>query len=348
MCDTQLLEKVLFIGPDLNGKGGISSVLHMYYQCFPEFHYIPSNSRKGTMAGAVQLGKLMLRLPFERLRGRRILHLHGCMGKSWTRKTLIMRWGKLFGFKTIFHCHGGTAKEFFKEYGIERARKILDKYDAVIGLSKGWADYFAETFGIRDKTFYVNNIVLPGQQPLNLKYDGTERFLFLGEICDSKGLFDILHAMAQSDLKNMSLHVGGNGEVERFKREVAKLGLTDRVFFHGWVTGEKKEMLLRHSNVMILPSYNEGMPITILEAMAWGKGIIASPVGGIPELIENNENGFLVNPGNTEEIAAAMNKYIADSKLFRIHGIKSLQKIQEFYPGQVLESLCNIYSRILE
>lgn len=341
-----IFDKVIVIGPDLNGMGGMSRVIKSYSEYFPDFHYIPSNSRFGSALGAVNLLALMARLPIERLLGRRLLHIHGAMGKSWFRKNMIMRWGKLLGFKTIFHCHAATAKDVFARMGIGRARKVLDRYDCVIALSEYWREYFTQTFDLGHKTFKVNNIVARAEASGERK-EGPVRFLFLGELGHRKGIFDILKGIADAGLTGFHLTVGGNGETERFCSEVERLGLSDRVEFVGWVTGDRKDELLRECDVLMLPSFNEGLPISILEAMANGKAVITTPVGGIPEVIENDVNGLMVSPGDSAAIGAAMQRYIADPALARRHGEASAERVSDFYPEAVRDRLAEIYSEML-
>ncbi len=342
-----VFDRVLYIGPDIKDKGGISSVLKSYSEHFPDFHFIASNSRYGFLPGAVNWLTLMVRLPFERMSGRKLLHLHGAMGKSWIRKNIIFRWGKMLGFKAVFHCHAHSAKESFARMGIEKARKALDRYDSIIALSEYWRDYFTQTFGLGHKTYKVNNIVARGPEP-GKRADGPVRFLFLGELGHRKGIFDILKGIAELGLTGFHLTVGGNGETERFCSEVKRLGLDDRVEFVGWVTGARKDELLRDCDVLMLPSFNEGLPISILEAMANGKAVITTPVGGIPEVIENEVNGLMVNPGDSAAIGTAMQRYIAEPDLARRHGEASVERVSEFYPEAVRDRLAEIYAELLE
>lgn len=344
-----LFDKVLFIGPDIKDKGGISSVLASYADTMPVFHHIASNSRYGTIPGAFNLMVLLLRLPVERLRGRRLLHIHGAVGKSWIRKTIIMRWGRMLGFKTLFHCHAGAADRWFKKIGIDKARSVLDRYDGIITLSETWRQYFVKTFHFDNKIFTVNNIVMPTNVDAKSRNtDGRVNLLFLGLICDSKGIFDLLQALHRGvGAGDYHLTVGGNGEVERFKDEVSRLGLGQNVEYVGWVTGEMKENLLRQCDVLILPSYVEGLPISILEAMARRRAVISTTVGGIPEIITDKVNGFLVTPGDTDAIAKAIDRYIADPDLAATHGQASAKRIEPYYPNAVVKSLAEIYRQFL-
>ena len=96
----------------------------------------------------------------------------------------------------------------------------------------------------------------------------------------------------------------------------------------------------------ILPSFNEGLPISILEAMSYGHPVISTPVGGIPEVVDGN--GILVTPGNADEIWAAMSRYIDNPSAIGQEGNISLINVRPYLPDSVMEQLRQIYLDILE
>ena len=129
--------------------------------------------------------------------------------------------------------------------------------------------------------------------------------LFLGLLGKNKGIYDLLECIRDHKVEfqgKLKLYIGGNGEIEHVKQLIKEYGIADIVIFEGWVSGDKKIELLNKSDAYILPSYKEGLPISILEAMSYGMPIISTPVGGIPEIVSNGENGYLVEPGNKEDI----------------------------------------------
>ena len=116
--------------------------------------------------------------------------------------------------------------------------------------------------------------------------------------------------------------------------------------FEGWVSGEKKIELLNWADVYILPSFNEGLPISILEAMSYKKPIISTPVGGIPEVVDKT-NGILVTPGNDEEIFSAMKHYVDYKADITKHGEESYKKAETYLPDYVLNHLKRIYESLI-
>ncbi len=133
---------------------------------------------------------------------------------------------------------------------------------------------------------------------------------------------------------------------EQLRNAIAKGGLSDIVKFEGWVSGEKKIELLNWADVYILPSFNEGLPISILEAMSYKKPIISTPVGGIPEVVDKT-NGILVTPGNDEEIFSAMKHYVDYKADITKHGEESYKKAETYLPDYVLKHLKKIYESLL-
>lgn len=344
-----VFDKVLFIGPDINAKGGIASVLASYKKNFAPFHYLPTNSDKGKIPGYLNTVLCLVRMPFRRLAGRKILHVHYASGKSWYRKQIIMAWGRFLGYKIVAHCHSGEFKEFSKKTGYGKIGKALDKAVANIVLSKSWKDFFTNNLKAGN-IWIINNII---SRPPEIKEHIAKSqvtFLFLGEIWERKGVFDILEAVKKLKTQgyNFKVILGGKGEVEKLRSEISRLGIDDYIEFRGWMNAEQKNNAFNESDVLLLPSYAEGLPISILEAMSYGRGVLSTPVGGIPEIITYGVNGFLITPGNRDEIKDAMLEYIKNPQLASLQGQKSLNIISHFYPETVGAQLSKMYSDILE
>ena len=179
--------------------------------------------------------------------------------------------------------------------------------------------------------------------------DGKVHFLFLGEIGERKGVFDILRCLStyKSQFENkIELRIGGNRNEKLLLDTINKNGLNNIVKFEGWVGGDKKINLFNWADVFILPSFNEGLPISILEAMSYGMPIISTPVGGIPEVVR--ENGILVTPGHDDEICSAMKKYIDNHDLLIHEGKVSLKIVETYLPEYVMRQLKNIYENLLK
>ena len=343
-------DNVLYIGPDIKGKGGIASVLASYEKMIPAFHYMSSNSRKGTIMGVFALMKLMLLLPyFCYLKGIKIVHIHGASRKSFVRKSIIIRFAKLMRRKVIFHCHGGEFKSYVAEVGESKVLNVLSKCDAIVVLSQKWVDYFKGDLGLKN-VFVINNIVEPAQLfDENLKPTKELKLLFLGAICDNKGIFDLLDVIATNKAEfigRIKLYIGGNGEVERLQSVILQKQLGEIVEYVGWVTGEDKNRLLKDCDIVMLPSYIEGLPITLLEAMAYAKPSITTNVGGIPEIVESGKNGVIITPGDKKMLYEAIRLFMDNLQLIAEYGNDGLNRVKDFYPQSVKVQLENLYKQL--
>ncbi|MDC9724096.1 MAG: glycosyltransferase, partial [Urechidicola sp.] len=139
---------------------------------------------------------------------------------------------------------------------------------------------------------------------------------------------------------------GGDGDVDKLKDIIKTNSLENIVSYIGWVSGDLKKELFEKCNIMILPSYNEGLPISLLEAMSYSMPIISTNVGGIPQVLEDRVNGKMVTPGNKQQIGDAITYYINNNEQIEIHGKISYNKVQDFFPKQVLKKLKLIFDSI--
>jgi glycosyltransferase involved in cell wall biosynthesis len=174
----------------------------------------------------------------------------------------------------------------------------------------------------------------------------TDALLFLGRLGHRKGIFVLLEALAavRSRFRHVVLLCGGDGELDRVRAEVVRLDLSDNVTLLGWVKGAAKDELLESSTVFVLPSFDEGVPMSILEAMAWGLPVIATPVGGIPEVVTDGREGLLVAPGDADALGEAICRLLVDADLRAQMGRNGRLRFQtDFSIQSVLEKLESIY-----
>lgn len=124
----------------------------------------------------------------------------------------------------------------------------------------------------------------------------------------------------------MKFILAGSGEIERVQDIIEKKGISQYFSFPGWVKKEEKEKLLKNADIFFLPSYTEAMPMSILEAMGYGLPIVTANVGGIPQLVEERRNGYMIEPGNIDGFAKAIRELIGNDELIYGMGKKVLKK----------------------
>ena len=350
MDNNYIFSRVLFVGMDYKvPKGGIASVLNTYSTFISPFKFVRTHASELNRIQKVwyaSSGYVMLVWKLMTDRDIHIVHIHSASNTSFWRKSLAIKIAKAMGKKVIFHCHGGGFKEF-REINRDKVDGILSKVDCVVCLSDEWKEYF-ESIGCKNVTVIKNVIGEP--KLMSLEKDGLIHFLFLGLICDNKGIFDVLNVLSEHKddfTGKILLHVGGNGQSERLLSKIKECGLEKLVVFEGWVDKEKKQRLLNLADVYLLPSYIEGVPISILEAESYHKPVITTQVGGIPSIVKDHVSGLFVRPGNANDIYSAMKKMSEDENLRYQYGEAGYEISKGYLPDTIMNELTKLYDKIL-
>ncbi len=347
--------KILFLGVSMKTKGGMTAVLVSYDKYIENMRFIPTWKLGSKLVKSWYALQALVRtwclLKFDKRI--RIVHIHGAANASFNRCKLFIRLAKKCGKKVILHEHAADFVEYYQ--GVEDKQGItntLKMCDALIVLSQSWKVYFASIGMDEERIHVLNNIVSPPTLlPKKHIEDGKFHLMYMGEISKRKGGFDLLKAVADNKeyfKDKLVLRMGGNEVDGDIKAYIREHGLSDFVAYEGWITGQKKIDCLNWEDVYILPSYNEGLPIAILEAMAYRHPVISTPVGGIPEVIKNKENGILVEPGDTKAIADAIKFYIENRDAVKKHGDMAYHVVQDFFPEKVFGDLIGIYQKIMK
>lgn len=330
-------------------KGGIAQVVQSYSTMYPEFNHVATKKGDSSIEKLWSLTlSLFVFLYFCFCKDIRIVHVHGASNNSFRRKRVFINIAKFLGKKVVYHVHGAEFKEFYRCHP-KQVEALFKRVDITVALSESWKLFFESAVGHKRVRIIENVVPQPTIRIINR--DGRVHFLFLGELGRRKGIYDLLDSIADNVdyIKSKAVfHIGGSGEVEKVMQRISELGLEETVIFEGWVTGEKKIDLLNLADVYILPSYNEGLPVSILEAMSYRLPIISTPVGGIPEVVIENENGILVEPGNKTATGRAIIRMIENESFRRKAGEASFNRVKPYFPENVAEKLDAMYRELLE
>ena len=141
--------------------------------------------------------------------------------------------------------------------------------------------------------------------------------VFLGYLSARKGVPELLEALASPALAALSWRatLAGGGPVDEFRARAADLGLADRVAFPGWIDQRAASALCASADILVLPSHAEGLAMSVLEGLAHGLAVVATPVGAHAEVIEPEQSGLLAPPGNAAALAAALARVVGDPEL---------------------------------
>ncbi len=273
---------------------------------------------------------------------KRMLTLHYCLGVKKPHAALIFSASglslvekgvmsliiKIFRIPVIFAPRGsgvGRAK------GILRSifRFILSSNDMLLCQSKQWKDFYKEFTNLPETRISVlhnwidtsvyREFPIPEERKI-------VNILYMGWMVKLKGIFDILEAIKRDrETFNNTRFImcGGGVDLPNFTEKVSNSGILGLFEFPGWVEGTIKYDYLKNADIFVLPSYGEGMPNALLEAMISGKASIASRVGGIPDLITDREDGLLFNAGNIEELGQCLKILIFNRELRVKFGVRA-------------------------
>lgn len=334
--------RVLVVGPGLDVQGGVSQVIRLTLKYPPPDteltlkptliqRYAVSHLSRATPAywrGALSNWLFFLRsLPTIQHQAKQsdITHIHVSVAGSTLRKMIVARRLKRQQLPFILHNHGADYDVFFARLARPLQRKVLDMFKAARGtivLSEWWQEFHRQLLNQPDYPLWVmpNPIEIPAEaQGVAIDTSPYLKLLYLGRMDERKGSARVLRALAAlpPDIRSkVRLKMAGDGEVAAMRQLSCELGVEDLVEIRDWIGGEEKLRWMQETNAFILPSRAEGLPMSLLEAMAWGKAVIVSPVGGIPEFVDDGQEGIIVPPDDINAIAGAIRR-LAESPALR-------------------------------
>jgi len=349
-------KNVLFVGPHLDLRGGIAAVLKVYHMHFNNFNFLPTCTNSNGISGLFYFAKAKIKFIWLMLTRReiKVIHIHSSFQGSFTRKSMILLLAKLFGKKTVFHIHAGGFKMFYHDSSkMKQAyiRYILNLTDVLATLSPEWKIFF-DSITKEPKSIVLNN---PVTIPVNTKKNTLEipvQVLYLNHITKDKGIFDIIELFIQHKemLKGtFKLNIAGGGSgLEKVQAMIAENNLEGLIEYKGWVSGKDKEELTAACNLFILTSYYEGLPMSILEAMACRKPVIATNVGGIGSVVKPGTNGWLMAPGDIQALKNIFEEIKKNPAVLEGYGENSFNIVQDFSVINLVEKLNGIYGGLLQ
>jgi glycosyltransferase involved in cell wall biosynthesis len=267
-----------------------------------------------------------------------VTHIHMSFGGSALRKLALLRLAGLFGVPTILHLHGSEFAVFCDRLS-PRLRALLVATMAraarIVVIGSFWKQFLVQDLGIDAQKVVIvaNGVPLPPSAPRAGQAEDRCRIVYLGALGRRKGTSDLLQALASPLVRGLRWDavIAGNGDVDGFRAEADALGIADRVSFPGWIAAAEAQALLATAAVFVLPSYNEGLPVAVLEAMANAIPVVTTRVGAIPDLRIEGEAGFLVEPGAIEDLADRLARLIADPALRARFGDNGRRRIESAF-----------------
>lgn len=352
---------VLMIGSDLSVKGGMTTVVENFlsnnFEDRINISYIPTHIEKNNLIKQIYFLKSLIKIYYYLLfKNIDLVHVHMSERGSFHRKYLVFKLSKLLNKKVIVHMHGAEFKEFFEESSDNLKKKIiyfLREANLVLVLGDSWNDYVLSL----DKDIKIKIL----RNSIQIRTEVVKRnknninVLFLAVLIERKGIIDLIEAVnllekeKRMENYNIKYIVAGSGQEEkRCKELVLKYKLEKYFDFKGWVSGEEKQCLLKQSQIFVLPSYNEGLPMAILEAMSYGIPVISTNVGSIEDAVKDNVNGFIVNPGDIKKLASSIEECVKNEILWNEFSKKNKDDIENKYSNKIyFDNIEKIYCNLI-
>jgi glycosyltransferase involved in cell wall biosynthesis len=241
----------------------------------------------------------------------RIVHINCSLNaKAWWRDLAYLVVAKLCGARVVFQKHGGNLEQFAANPAFAAfVRAVLRMADAIVVLSHAEMKIY-EDFVPGQNVAVVPNGIDPAPY---LKYNRRPaepaaplKLLYIGRLAPRKGLSETIEALAMMGVRPQLIIAGSGPEEPRLRAQVRELGLNDHVTFAGPAWDDYKIKLLNNADVLLLPSYSEGLPYSLLEGMAAGVVPVVTPVGAIPDVVHEGQHGRFVPVQDAHAIAAVL------------------------------------------
>jgi glycosyltransferase involved in cell wall biosynthesis len=242
--------------------------------------------------------------------------------------------------------------------------QLMNRSDALIAVSKYTVDELTDLYGIKEEKIHViyNGVDInkfkprPDRTELRREF-GLEQekkiVLFVGRLYHRKGLETLLRSIPPvlQQFSDVTFAISGTGfkKKEESLRDLAKeLDIEDTVKFLGYVPDEKLPHLYAASDIFVLPAIYENFPFAILEAQATALPVISTKVGGIPEFLVDNENGFLIDPGDQEQLTQRVLALLQNPELAKEMGNRGRSLIEKKFAWRLITSqVIDLYHKLL-
>jgi glycosyltransferase involved in cell wall biosynthesis len=284
-----------------------------------------------------------------------LVHIHVADGPSFWRKAAYARAAQLAGIPVCLHGHFTTLIDVFRSSRQVRRRviqRVFADADACFALSTDMHHQIREMSDGQAHIEILHNPCPPdGFDPSPRPDSARPTVLFMGRVGDRKGIFDLVAAWPEvcRAVPGARLVIGGDGELERLRSDVAQHDIVDSVQILGWISGDDRMQAWRDADVFCLPSYAEGLPMSVLEAMGSGLPVVSTAINGTPDAVTDGVTGFLHEPGDRGALAAHLITLLRSHALRITQGRAGYDRVTaEFDPERQAARLHRMWTDVVE
>lgn len=310
------------------GEGGIDRMMDgvrccdlTEYQENIRLSFGTTRGRGSIWLSPAYLALFIIQLAWLRLIGRcDLVHINIASDGSTFRKTFVAKAARTLGVPYVLHLHGADYREFFAAAKPAKQRSIMAMFAAagrVVVLGQIWRKFVVECLAVAPERVVIapNAVAIP-KQPRQPDEAGQVRILFLGRLGARKGIPTLIEAFSRIS-QQLEWHaiLAGDGEIAETKSALEKHQLSARVEVPGWLGPEETELRLAQADVLVLPSRNENLPMSVIEGMAAGLTVVTTPVGATTEIVTHGKTGLLVRVDDAGHLAETLSLVISDAEL---------------------------------
>ena len=354
---------VLMVGVDKTSVGGMLTVIENYLsdEAFCQkvnLQYVATVIRGGKL---LKIKTFLKKIPeIKKIIKEKhidIVHVHMAERGSVFREGYVINVAKKLGCKTVIHMHGATIEDWYnrRNHIVKKiTKKVFCSADKMLVLGELWLPFMKSVMGSENehKIEVLHNAVkVPSINKYNIN---ANEVLFYGMLIPRKGIDDLLIAFKEikdeipSNIK-LALYGDDYDSEEKIGEKIKRFELKERAEYRGWLTSENRESAFENAIVNVLPSYNEGLPMTILESMGYGIPNISTNIAAIPEAILEGHNGFLVEPGNIDGLKENLKKIILNNEIReKLSENAYIMAKDEFSLDAHFKHLYKIYDNLVE
>ncbi len=324
---------------------------------FPDHAVLRPLDTRGDGSALASLGKLagaLGRIATGRLSGNLVgVHVNMAERLSLFRKAVVVVFTRAIGLPVVLHLHAAQLHHFYARLALPLqwlVRWAFSKATRVVVLGSA-----AQRFVVNDLRVPAQrvSIVINGvpQPAVSRRVEGapgvSSRLLFLGNLSERKGVSDLIAAIAKARVFQTGAAeaiFAGNGDIAAYTLKARHAGVAGRVTFAGWADQAKAASFMANADVLVLPSYDEGLPLVILEALAHGVAVICTPVGEIPHALAGGKEALFVAPGNIDALAGAIDAVLENPA--RRHALERAGRAlyeREFSLEQFADSIAEVH-----
>ncbi len=346
---------VLMVGVDKSSIGGMRTVSENYikskaYNEHCNLFYVSTATRKNALMKvfffAIKMPIIFFILLFKKID---IVHVHMAEKNSVFRKGVIIQLSKIIGCKIIIHMHAGPFMNWYGNLSCRtqrRVKRILDKANIILVLGKFWKEQAKDIIGEERIKVLYNGVECP---PINNYNALAKDISFVGHLRKEKGIFEFLESIKSIRSKlpeSTKIHLCGSSDQFDIKQKLSEMGIDDIVYFHGWLNNTNLKKIFSNTAINVLPTYIEGLSMSVLESMAAGIPIITTNITTMPELLDGIIE--MITPGDISALSNIILDLIYDSDKRKKISDTEYERVKTcFSTDKMIQQTIAVYEMVL-